>query len=208
MEPREKSQKAVGFLRNISMEPLENHKAVGFLRNIGMEPLENHKAVGFLRNIGMEPLENHKAVGFLRNIGIEPLENHKAVGFLRNIGMEPLENHKAVGFLRNIGMEPLANHKAVGFLRKIGISQLYTASIQCWAIIGPPVIRHFNVFLLAANGGPLCLLGIGFLRNTGMKKMLSKLLTWTLHPHSIPSLNFLDLHMKAMCKRYHRPLAD
>ena len=52
----------------------------------------------------------------------------------------PLENHKVVDFLKNtvIDPPPLENHKAIA------------VSIQC-----------------RADGGPLYLLGIGFLRNTG-----------------------------------------
>ena len=61
----------------------------------------------------------------------------------------PLKNHKNIGFLRNTGP---------GLLK----SQGYQASIQCWAIIGPPGKCHLNGVSLAgrwwsANSGILIL---------------------------------------------------
>ena len=53
-------------------------------------------------------------------------------------GLDPLGNHKAKGFLRQAGPDPLENLK-------------YQASIQCWAIIGPPVKRHLNGVSLAGQ---------------------------------------------------------
>ena len=44
----------------------------------------------------------------------------------------PPENHKNIMFLSNTGRDPLKE------------SQRYQASIQCWAIIGPPVKHHLN----------------------------------------------------------------
>ena len=41
----------------------------------------------------------------------------------------PLKNHKNIGFISNTGPDPLKK------------SQRYKASIQCWAIIGPPARR-------------------------------------------------------------------
>ena len=42
---------------------------------------------------------------------------------------------------------PLKNHKAIGFSKQYcpgspEKSQSYQVSIQCWAIIGPPVSQH------------------------------------------------------------------
>ena len=45
----------------------------------------------------------------------------------------------------------LENHKAA------------LPSIQCRVIISPPAKHHLNGVLLQADGGSLCLLGIGFL---------------------------------------------
>ena len=39
---------------------------------------------------------------------------------------------------------PMKNHKSIGFLSNPEKSQSYQASIQCWAIIGPPGKRHLN----------------------------------------------------------------
>ena len=56
----------------------------------------------------------------------------------------PLKNHKSIWFLSNTGPDPLKNYKAE------------QASIQCWAIIGPPAKRHLNGVLLARfAGGPM-----------------------------------------------------
>ena len=58
----------------------------------------------------------------------------------------PYKNQKNIGFSCNIGPGPLKNHS-------------YQASIQCWAIIGTPVKRHFMEFRYAIlwrfAGGPL-----------------------------------------------------
>ena len=54
-------------------------------------------------------------------------------------GRDPFpENHKNIGFFSNTGPDPL----------KI---TSYQASIQCWAIIGPPAKRHLNGVLLAGQ---------------------------------------------------------
>ena len=51
-------------------------------------------------------------------------------------GPDPLKNHKNIGFLSKTGLNPLENHKA---------------TIQCWAIIGPPAKRHLNGVSLAGR---------------------------------------------------------
>ena len=48
----------------------------------------------------------------------------------RGVGDLPMEIHKAIEFLSNTGPDPP------------GKSQNYQASIQCWAITGPPAKRH------------------------------------------------------------------
>ena len=58
----------------------------------------------------------------------------------------PFKNHKNIGFLSNTGPDPLK-------------SQSYKASIQCWAIIGPPAKRNLNGVTLAGRyDGPLLML--------------------------------------------------
>ena len=42
------------------------------------------------------------------------------------------------------GGDSLENHKAIAHLSHTGQSHSYKASIQCWAIIGPPVKRHLK----------------------------------------------------------------
>ena len=49
----------------------------------------------------------------------------------------PLENYKDIEFLSSTGLDPLN-------------LQSYQASIQCWAIIGTPVKRHFDGVILMA----------------------------------------------------------
>ena len=70
----------------------------------------------------------------------------------------PLKNHKNIGFSSNIGLDPLKNGS-------------YQASIQCWAIIGPPAKRHLMVFRWRAEDGPLIVvLGSSLPSSTKKKK--------------------------------------
>ena len=48
-------------------------------------------------------------------------------------GLDPPEKHKNIGFFSNTGPDGLKNLKA---------------TIQCWAIIGPPAKCHLNGVLL------------------------------------------------------------
>ena len=74
----------------------------------------------------------------------------------------PLENYKNIGFLSNTGLDPLK-------------SQSYQSSIQCWAIIGPPVKCHLNGPLLVGRWWPPYS-GIWILHPLiNLKKALSKL---------------------------------
>ena len=51
-------------------------------------------------------------------------------------GSRPPEKSQNIGFLSKTGLNPLENHKA---------------TIQCWAIIGPPAKRHLNGVSLAGR---------------------------------------------------------
>ena len=50
---------------------------------------------------------------------------------------------------------PLENYQNLGRSRTPEKSQSYQASIQCWAIIGPPAKRHLNGVSLGAIDDPL-----------------------------------------------------
>ena len=74
----------------------------------------------------------------------------------------PLKNHKNIGFSSNIGLDPLKNGS-------------YQASIQCWAITGPPAKRHLMVFCWRAEDGPLIVvLGSSLPSSTKKKKKKKK----------------------------------
>ena len=97
---------------------------------------------------------------------------------------DPLEYHKAVDLLRNTAMDPPPPPWKI---TKLPIA----ASIQGWAIIGPPVKRHLNGISLVGQWWPAFFTGIDFLSYTSTdslsllqnKLSTSKLWTWTPYIH-------------------------
>ena len=76
------------------------------------------------------------------------------------------------------GSDPLKNHNTIGLQPywpgSPEKSQVYKASIQCWAINGTTVKLHFNGVCWRADVGPLMVVFGSSLPSSTKKKTLSK----------------------------------
>ena len=76
--------------------------------------------------------------------GPDPLKNYKNIGFLSNTGPNPLTNKKKdlQSQYSILGQHRPARETPLKWSRSPEKAQRYLASIQCRAIIGPPLKRH------------------------------------------------------------------